>query len=71
MPIRLLATLVAQDTRLKMWLATSEPRSHEASRVELIGQNWNQILHELTEWQEFGRAVEKERSTTLITTQQD
>jgi hypothetical protein len=39
--------------------------------VELIGQNWNQILNELAEWQEFGQAIEKEGSAAYITTQQD
>jgi hypothetical protein len=35
------------------------------TNVELIGQNWNQLLIELNEWQRFGKDIEAERAETI------
>lgn len=31
-------------------------------RVTQVGQNWNQIVKELHQWQEFGQALEYEKT---------
>jgi hypothetical protein len=31
-----------------------------------VGQNWNQLVQELYQWQKFGKALENEKNAILM-----